>query len=78
MTRIFCLLVGIDEYYHPSHNLKGCVNDINEVSAYLKSNFSKENLSIKILTNNEAARENIISAFNHFSRAKKVFTVSFI
>jgi len=71
MTRIFCLLVGIDEYYHPSHNLKGCVNDINEVSAYLKSSFSKEILSIKILTNNQATRENIISAFNHFSSAKK-------
>jgi len=71
MNRIFCLLVGIDEYYHPSHNLKGCVNDVNEVSTYLKSSFSKENLKIKVLTNNEATKENIISAFNHFSNAKK-------
>jgi len=70
MPKIYSLLVGIDEYYDSSHNLNGCVNDINEVNRYLTSSFEKEDLLMKILLNQNATKHNIIKGFNLFASAE--------
>lgn len=55
------LLVGINKYPQPSNELRGCINDINDMAFYISEKnkvYSKEN--IKILTDSHATKSEII------------------
>lgn len=74
--KIYSLLVGIDTY-HPQSvplipSLRGCVNDINAIEAYLEERIANARSSefelIKPLklTNEKATRQGIIDGFNNY------------
>jgi pimeloyl-ACP methyl ester carboxylesterase len=62
---IYGLLVGIDEYVSPVNPLKGCVNDIQVVKAYLEGRVATDGyqLHLRTLLNEEATRLSIIEGF---------------
>jgi hypothetical protein len=65
----FALLVGIDNYPANVSNLRGCVNDVNHLTDYLKEHVVL-NQCIETLTNSDATRENIIRLFRqHLGKA---------
>lgn len=61
----YALMVGIDEYETPQASLRGCVNDIDDMKAVIteKFGFPGDDAHIKVLTNSQATRENILAAF---------------
>lgn len=73
MAKLYALLVGINEYHPKSSvkNLKGCVNDVNAMDAFLKKNYTHLTPDIKQVLNQDATRENLIKKFrSHLSQAK--------
>ena len=66
--RLFVLLIGINEYAGGVSNLRGCINDINAVKAFVEKKYSKLKPKFKVLENEEATRNNVIKAFgDHFT-----------
>ncbi|RUT03428.1 hypothetical protein DSM106972_050670 [Dulcicalothrix desertica PCC 7102] len=74
MTRnLYALLVGIDDYVSVSP-LKGCVNDIRAVEAYLKGRVATDGyqLHLRTLLNKEATRQFVIEGFRqHLCQAER-------
>lgn len=60
--RKLALLVGINQYSQ-GKNLKGCVTDVELQKELLTYRFGFKNQDILTLTNQEASRENILTAF---------------
>lgn len=76
MSQIYALLVGINKYTTVTP-LNGCINDIKAVESWLRHTYRKKGvLNIKRLTDDEESpelkpvKDNIITAFNHFTAAK--------
>ena len=72
---LYALLVGINQYHPRSHvpHLKGCVNDILGMQAYLEGRLSTDDfhLQMQTLLDAQATRQNIIDGFRqHLSQAK--------
>lgn len=65
------LLVGIDEYKYVG-NLRGAVNDVDNMFTLLKENFAFPEGHIKVLKNGEATRKGILTAMKEdvIDRAK--------
>jgi pimeloyl-ACP methyl ester carboxylesterase len=63
--KIYALLVGIDDYPQPVNPLKGCINDVMAVEAYLRGRVASEGfeLDLQVLKDREASREAIIRGF---------------
>jgi len=55
------LLVGINNYQNPNNNLNGCVNDVKNMWNLLKSNFGFRNDDIRMLVDDRATKEGIIT-----------------
>ncbi len=76
MTRnLYALLVGIDQYNTRSRipTLRGCVNDIQGMQTYLEGRVAQQafTLHLRVLTNEQATRENIIEGFrSHLCQAQ--------
>ncbi len=71
MKTVYALIVAIDKYPIPAHQLKGCVNDATAFSTYLKS-FCEANTLIfnEIRLFDEAAKRlAIVEGFKHFDAA---------
>ena len=69
---LYALLVGIDAYCEPVPQLRGCVNDIEEIESLLKDFGSDGEYTpdIRSLKNVEATREAVIQGFqNHLTQA---------
>lgn len=65
MPQLFALLVGIADY-HPSSGvtpLTGCLNDVNNVEAYLLQRFAPGTAMIEKLVNDKASRQAVIDTF---------------
>lgn len=62
---IYALLVGINNYPLPVPPLKGCVNDVTEVEAYLRGRIANNEYKLHLLKlqNQEATRQAIINGF---------------
>ena len=73
MSKLFALLVAIDDYPIDRHRLNGCVNDLKAVENYLSKHIVSKSIDFQplTLTNKEATRENIIKGFEHFNQATK-------
>lgn len=54
------LLVGINAY--PGSPLRGCVNDVNDMSAFLQQTYGFSQTEITILRDDNATKANIFSA----------------
>ena len=62
--RLFALVIGIDNYYDENiRNLRGCINDSENVCRFLMETLHANPLHIKHLRDSEATREGILSAF---------------
>lgn len=69
---LHALLVAIDKYPIPRHQLNGCVNDRNAFKTYVENSFGETDieLNIKTLTDEEVTKKALIESFDHFSSAK--------
>ena len=67
---LYALMIGIDDYPIPQHRLNGCINDQEAIKAYFKKKIPKTRRHIKTLFNKKATRNNIITGFNDFKKAK--------
>ena len=71
-SKLFALLVGIDEYPASVGPLRGCVRDVQRFNEYLQEIIPANRASIEILLNADATRNNIIDQFkNHLAKAGK-------
>ncbi len=68
-TRVFALLVGINDYPAGVPKLSGCLNDVEHFRGYLQRAVGKQ-LAIEVLKDAEATRDNVIRLFrSHLGRA---------
>ncbi|KAJ7928273.1 caspase domain-containing protein [Mycena leptocephala] len=72
---IFALIVGIDQYPNPAHNLKGAVNDAKSFEKFLRDEtnggLGVPKANIERLYNEEATHDTILSKFRtHLDNAK--------
>jgi len=68
--RLYALLVAINDYPAPVPPLKGCVNDIQKVAAYLKKETPEFDVNISLLVDSQATKANVVHAFTtHFEAA---------
>ena len=72
MKTVYALIVAIDKYPIPAHQLNGCVNDATAFSEYLKSFCGANQLTFneKRLYDDAAKRLEIVNGFKHFDAAK--------
>lgn len=65
MSKLYALLVGINEYHPRSgvSSLAGCVNDMRSVKKFIKKQYAELEPDCEELTNAQATRANIITAF---------------
>jgi Caspase domain len=71
-TRVYALLVGINDYPSEVGKLTGCLNDVDHFQAYLSDNFDKADLAIEVLKDSEATRDNVIKQFRgHLGKARE-------
>ena len=71
MKTLHSLVIGIDRYPIPAHQLNGCVNDATAFKNYLAS-YAKANgvqYREKFLFNEDAKRQSIIDEFNFLKKA---------
>ena len=71
MKTLYALIIGIDKYPIPAHQLQGCVNDAMAFTNYLV-NFCKSNginFVKKQLFDDAAKRLDVVNAFSHFDAA---------
>jgi hypothetical protein len=69
-TRVYALLVGINDYPSDVGKLAGCLNDVDRLHGYLSDNFAKADLAVEVLKDGEATRDNIIKQFRgHLGKA---------
>ena len=69
-TRVYGLLVGINDYPPDVGKLAGCLNDVDHFRAYLSDHFDKADLALEVLKDSEATRDNVIKQFRgHLGKA---------
>ncbi len=69
-TRIYALLVGINDYSPAVGKLHGCLNDVDHFHGFLTDRFDANALHVEVLKDSDATRANIISQFrSHLGRA---------
>jgi len=71
MKRVFALLVGINDYPAPIPRLRGCVNDLEAMAAFLSERIQPPDAYLAVaLRNEEATRDAVIAGFkNHLAKA---------
>ena len=81
MRDVYALLVGIDNYDErlQAPKLKGCVNDIQQMHAFLEGRTANAvNVQVQALKNEQATRQNIVSGIRqHLAQAKRGDTALF-
>ena len=69
--KLFGLLVGISDYQSPVQPLPACVNDVEAVKGYLSEEKVNFTLCLEVLTNKQATKDQIVTAFRqHFQAAR--------
>jgi hypothetical protein len=61
LRRFFALLIGINEYRDPVHNLFGAVRDVNDVRHYLQDQLHVPSNQISIILDSEATKKAILN-----------------
>lgn len=60
------LIVGVEEYANPDHNLKGVRDDVNMLKDVLVRNGTFSEAETKILLDRDASKENVIKTFKEW------------
>ncbi len=69
-SKIYALLVGINDYSPAVGKLRGCLNDVDRIHDYLRDTFDPPALRIEVLKDSDATRGNIIDQFRtHLCKA---------
>jgi hypothetical protein len=63
VSKVYALLVGVDEYLLPGLALQGCVNDVRLAEQMLRDRIEPADLFIEVLCNEQARRAEIIRLF---------------
>lgn len=72
MKNLYAVYIAINEYVDPVTPLKGCVRDAESLCEYIQERYEGEfQQHIKKITNSEATKANVITAFEHFEAAKE-------
>ncbi|KAJ6530186.1 caspase domain-containing protein [Mycena capillaripes] len=73
-TQLFAFIIGIDQYKSPSLvNLRGAVNDAHGFKDFLTQTLHVPESSIKLLTNGDATRADIIANFQtHLTKNRNI------
>lgn len=58
------LLVGINKYPDPDNDLRGCINDINDMASFLVNERGFKMADIRLLTDKRATKINILERLN--------------
>ena len=68
MSKLYALLVGINDYPAPTTKLGGCLNDLDNAHDYLTTQFA--DAAVVVLKDGEATRANVIEQFRkHLGQA---------
>ena len=68
MSKLYALLVGINDYPEPTRKLGGCLNDLGNAHDYLTTAFPEA--AVVVLKDGEATRANVIEQFRkHLGQA---------
>ena len=77
-SRIYALLVGINDYSPHVGKLHGCLNDVANFRCFLEESYGSNSLALETLTDSDATRPNIVEQFRfHLGRATREDTVIF-
>lgn len=68
---LYVLLVGVSQYQEPGHNLTYAAKDAQDLAKLFNENETFGTKNIKVLSNSEATRENILKAATLFKTAKE-------
>lgn len=60
------LLVGINRYANPQHNLRGAVEDVQAMKAFIKQKYGFVEEEIRTLLDAQATRQNILTEFRRW------------
>ena len=73
MPSLYALLVAIDRYPVPRHQLQGCVRDLQAFEKYLQQHCEgmRSDYYPLVLTDSASTREAIIRGFEHFDAARE-------
>lgn len=80
MTHLYALLVGINTYPDPIPHLRGCLNDIDAMAAFLETRCAGDSTTLHLLTlkDQAATREAVIATFRtHLGQAGEADQVLF-
>jgi hypothetical protein len=70
-TRVYALLVGINDYGPDIESLEGCLNDVDRFHDYLKRVVDPADLAVEVLKNGDATRASIVGRFRaHLGQAR--------
>ena len=67
-SKLYALLVGINNYPAPVGKLDGCLNDVQSYADFLTDSYGKQNLELQILRDAEATRAALIGGFREIQR----------
>ena len=72
MSKIYALLVAIENYPDSKHKLNGCLNDLDAFKSYLEQHCQQAGLSLHalVIVDSQATREGVIGGFEHFRMAQ--------
>ena len=71
MSRLYALLVGINDYPKEVGKLAGCLNDVDHFREYLSGCCDRADLAVEVLKDGDATRQNIVSLFRaHLGKAR--------
>jgi Caspase domain len=77
-SRLYALLVAINNYKPPVPALRGCINDLQKVASYLEKESRDFEVHVHKLIDSEATKDNIVKAFTtHFEAANSDDVVLF-
>ena len=74
MKKLYAILIGINDYPIAQHRLNGCVEDVEAIYAFFKSYCASNEIdftNVVLLKNEQATRQNIITAFEVFKGVDK-------
>jgi pimeloyl-ACP methyl ester carboxylesterase len=66
MSTVYAMLVGIDQYQAPVPQLRGCVNDIKAIQAFLENRTQGSKLKTHVLLDAQATRSAVLEGFRTF------------
>jgi hypothetical protein len=68
-SRLYALLVAINNYKPPVPPLRGCINDLQKVASYLEKESRDFEVHIHKLIDSEATKDNIVNSFTTLFKA---------